>query len=637
MSFRVTHALLAALTDFATFRLALAATRSRAVAELALFCHLVSWFTFFGAARPFVNGLEAALTSLALWLWVEAQGRQRDVFRRVAAAGACAGLAVAARPTALIMWTFVGAYALVREGPWRTARLAAAAGGPAAVALAFGAVVDRCFFGRWSFPLANFLTFNLVEGNDLLYGGYSPLWYVFDGVPAVCGVLLPLVILGARRGWRERGLREVALAAVWYVAVLSLAAHKEHRFLLPIAPAISVLAGRGLYSLRVWAAAAEGDAGDDGGGGVVDKRLQSVKGRRGRPAGAPHTSAALGAGLHGDSALGAAGGGAAAASPPRRRAWRDWCRGRSFAAALAVLCVTNGAGALYLNLVHQRGAVDAARYLAAEAERASTVAVRALSAPPPVGGGPDGEAAAAPPPLVLPRSALLSAHFLMPCHSTPFYAVVHAPVLLLQLDCSPPARLADELVREGAPAHSVSETEAWNAAPGRVLRTLYGAEPEAPLACGFERAPRGVSPPPHAHAGRGADVHVHLHPATTAASESGRINFPDENTFATTASAFLAEFGGPGAAADSAAALADYRELPSHIVTYDTDAGAPAVAAFLAAHGYALARAFFQGHIAGDVHAAARGRPEQAAAVQVYEHACWARLLEERGADAGEI
>lgn len=592
MSFKVTHAILAAITDVATYQLALAATRSREIAELALFCQLVSWFTFFGAARPFVNGLEAALTAVALWLWVDAVGRGRAVFRRVAAAGACAGLAIAARPTALIMWTFLAASTLHHAGLWRTTRLAAAAGGPALVALAAGAAVDRAFFGRWSFPLANFVRFNVVEGNDLLYGGYSPFWYAFDGVPAVCGVLLPFVALGLRRGWSERGVREVALSALWYVVVLSLAAHKEHRFLLPIAPAISVLAGRGLYSLQCWGSAETG--GDEGEGEPLARR-GAIHADRGGALAREATK--------GPRSTAAATGESPAAEGLRRRrrsggGWAAWCRGHSFPAVLAFLVVANAAGALYLNLVHQRGAVDAARFLAAEAEAAASAAVVVTRREAPGTDGDlghncssaeDGACASGGGGGPAPLSSLFSAHFLMPCHSAPFYAVVHAPVQLLQLDCSPPVRLATERGLTDALVHASSETAAWDANPARLLRALYGEQPEAPLACSSEVAPgRPPLQPPHA-----ADL-LRLHHGPSA---TRRINVPGEHTFATTAAAFLAEYGSddpPRDASEAPPAGGSYRELPSHVVMYDTDAAAPPVAAFLDRHGYAFSHAFSQ-------------------------------------------
>lgn len=589
ISFKATHALISATTDWATLLLAFTVTKSVRIAHLALLCQLSSWFTFFGAARPFVNSLEAALNTVSLWLWLSAtESQMGHRWGRLAAAGFVAGFAVAARPTALIIWLGISLLSLLRRGLRDTVLVAVAAGLPAACSIACGAVIDRLFFGHWTFPMLNFVRFNLIEGNDRLYGQYHALWYLVEAIPAVCGVFLPLVLWGAWKAWHggQAALREIVFSAAWYVGVLSLAAHKEHRFLLPVAPVLSTLAGRGLYSLSVWLQrAASGDS---------DFHLADCP---------PPFASTSQIGI---------------VSRCLRSAGIYACfrKQRIFPAIIALLCVANAIAALYINLVHQRGAVDAVIVLAKAAAAAENVFVAPRS---PGDAGPR-------PATNMHRAItlsshrhqwlqpLMSVHFLMPCHSTPFFAVMHAPVSMLQLDCSPVPRLLPSVTHARALSRGWSETFAWNAFPGGLLRAMYGSDPVPPRACAFERAMNEVQASDH-HFSRRDNR-----------DGSCPFNLPGDDTLATTGFGFAREFGAIGGFNVSEHDEPVFRQLPTHIVAYDTDSALPAVRRFLDSNGYVLARSLFQSHVSGDVHAAESGRPDHAASVQIFVHPCWAAV-----------
>ena len=70
------------------------------------------------------------------------------------------------------------------------------------------------------------------------------------------------------------------------------------------------------------------------------------------------------------------------------------------------------------------------------------------------------------------------------------------------------------------------------------------------------------------------------------------------------------------------AARAHVRALPTHALLYDSDAGKPAVAGFLARHGYAPRPpgGFFHALHGADAHSEAEREP---ARVLIYEHQCW--------------
>lgn len=280
---RVVHALLAAATDAAVMVLALrifgsrplearAHTRAhaRAVAVWALFAHMCSWFVAYMGGRPVVNSLESALFAVGLANWMSAyaaesssaesppspdindpQGMQRSTrLRRLAIAGLMAGLAVGVRPTAALPWCALGLHFLCTQPLGRSLGEALPAAGSGALAgLLAASGADWWLYGAPALPLLSFLRFNLLAGLDAFYGAYPPAWYLYDGVPAVVAAFLPLLAIGIAALSRPARQGGPLLAALATVAGLSAAAHKEHRFLLPLTPIAALYAGRGLWEV----------------------------------------------------------------------------------------------------------------------------------------------------------------------------------------------------------------------------------------------------------------------------------------------------------------------------------------------------------------------------------------------------
>lgn len=530
------HALLAAATDVATGLLAFELFRSNRIARHAFAAQLLAWFAGFGLPRPFANSLEACLSTVALWLWVRGQADlaaprraappswQRhpcDVLPplwRLSAAGALAGLAVAARPTAAVTWAAVGAACLLEfgltagiggGGGATLLRAAAAALPPAAAALALGVAADSWFYGHLTWSGANFVRVNVLQHFDALYGAYPRYWYLVDGLPAVCGPALPLVALGASKlaTRRERALLGGVVAA--NVAALSAAAHKEHRFLLPLVPLLSILAGRGLHALQQ---ASQGAAAVVAGLGI-SPRLPNMAPPTAAMGGAAGAGAGAGGGLH---------------------LLRARCCRWSYAAALAAYGLASLAAVAYFNGVHQAGPVSAVRAVAAEAadvlhatvpRRRPAAAVAAEShtegedgdepSDDPLDGGggdPFGGGDGGGDPLGEVESTraitLMSLHVLAGCHAAPAYALLHAPIELVALDCSPPPAAAwarrelaaslpngdEHALPPGAAALTAlprSEADLWRANPGGFLEALYGlpGERRAPKACDYDAPP----------------------------------------------------------------------------------------------------------------------------------------------------
>jgi GPI mannosyltransferase 3 len=646
---RLASAAAAAAGDVAAFLLARRLFGKRSAAY-ALGAQLCSWFAIFAAARPLANGAEAALTAVALLLWRAALDSEQERFgartvkaesqassvpdlrmaqpspksrsalvraRRASAtsgrgdpsaarhaqsivgvssllgpsasslanaagAGLCAGLAFAVRPTSAVIWAFLALAALPQLGVRRLICLTARSALPAAAAVvALAASLDSHLYGRPTLPAFNFFVFNSLTGLDKLYGVYPALWYLYNGLPAACGLLLPLVLyslwmlfgasevqarVSAAAWWRAR---ELALASAGLVIALSAAsAHKEHRFLFPLISSISIYSGLALANLE---------------------------------------------------------------------SRRFFAQPRCFLGLLALAASISVSAGLYINLAHQRGPVAVAEALASDAALADVRTFRTRAAR----GAESGSAGS---PELSPRR-LMQAHFLMPCHSTPFYSVVHYDVELVLLDCSPDARHVANASHAGAAwdgagqfragicasagccgaeeMPAVCESEAWASQPEALLRALYGSTADG-----------GLLPPAIC--------------ADNAYSDANSVASPRPPLqFATAPEAFASEFGADICRERLRRSTQDWRaarrRLPSHIVLFDIDVDHPddplnsllfgseetprpptPILAWLLANNYSQAGAFLQSAVSirSDVHARRRSGREPSE-VRLYTHSCW--------------
>lgn len=88
------------------------------------------------------------------------------------------------------------------------------------------------------------------EGNGSLYGTHPVHWYFSAGIPAIAGLLLPILLydLSHSAQWSTGRTRLWLICGVYSVAH-SFSSHKEFRFLLPILPLFCILSGERLGSL----------------------------------------------------------------------------------------------------------------------------------------------------------------------------------------------------------------------------------------------------------------------------------------------------------------------------------------------------------------------------------------------------
>ena len=88
------------------------------------------------------------------------------------------------------------------------------------------------------------------QGNGSLYGTHPFHWYVTSGIPALTGLLLPVLLYDGIATW-DRARRNLWTIVVSYVVIHSLSEHKEFRFLLPILPIFCLICGARIQNMTI--------------------------------------------------------------------------------------------------------------------------------------------------------------------------------------------------------------------------------------------------------------------------------------------------------------------------------------------------------------------------------------------------
>ncbi|HEY4077773.1 MAG TPA: hypothetical protein VGM26_12665 [Rhizomicrobium sp.] len=152
----------------------------------------------------------------------------------LALAGLLCGLAFECRYQAGIMATGLFAW-LAIIGRVRPVALAGfAAGGLVAVVL--GALADRWGYGTWVFPPWDYLQFNVLGGGAEHQFGREPIFAYLYLMPAQFFFAITLVLMAALVAmWMRNPRHAVTWITLPFVLVHVLVAHKEARFLFPLA------------------------------------------------------------------------------------------------------------------------------------------------------------------------------------------------------------------------------------------------------------------------------------------------------------------------------------------------------------------------------------------------------------------
>ncbi|KAI5928760.1 Alg9-like mannosyltransferase family-domain-containing protein [Camillea tinctor] len=273
MAPKITQTGFAALSDWYTWRLAerLYGPSTPAAWSVLLMTLLNPW-QWYTSTRTFSNCLETTLTSMALYYWpwellgVEADKRDSAPLETWGQVNSLrlslvlAAFAVLLRPTNVLIWVAIGTLVLTRatlagKSPltrrvllvlFREAILCGS------LALGLSLLVDRQYFGNWTFPPFAWLHFNLAQDLAVFYGVNDWHYYLSQGIPLLCTTITPFVLQGLAKSldaessnWpvtTSNALKALTFTILTTVGSLSLVSHKEVRFITPLLPALHILA-----------------------------------------------------------------------------------------------------------------------------------------------------------------------------------------------------------------------------------------------------------------------------------------------------------------------------------------------------------------------------------------------------------
>ena len=140
------------------------------------------------------------------------------------------------------------------EKAWNLAQYALLCGSSVSI-VSIG--MDRVFYGEWAFPPFKFVYFNVVQSLAVFYGSNRPDYYLTEGLPLLLTTALPFAAYGMFKAVQagistpaikipieQHTLCALATSVTTSVAILSLIAHKEVRFIFPLLPMLHVLAAK---------------------------------------------------------------------------------------------------------------------------------------------------------------------------------------------------------------------------------------------------------------------------------------------------------------------------------------------------------------------------------------------------------
>ncbi|EEB09050.1 pig-B [Schizosaccharomyces japonicus yFS275] len=236
----------AAITDVATFEFAKVRFGRRA-AVWALVCSLLSFFNAYVSVRTFSSSLETTLTVLMFWQWelwqkaMKSRSTENVKIRHLLLFSLFFLLGFIIRPTNALFAIPIGLEWLYRlkKFSFRTF-FPSTLSIVACLVLVTGlfllnVYLDTWFYSRNIVPLISFLKFNVASGKSAIYGINTWHYYLTQGLPLICGFMLPFVLLGMT------GRDYVRVLSI--LAPFSLLAHKEVRFVYPLSPILLSAAG----------------------------------------------------------------------------------------------------------------------------------------------------------------------------------------------------------------------------------------------------------------------------------------------------------------------------------------------------------------------------------------------------------
>ncbi|KAK9465023.1 Alg9-like mannosyltransferase family-domain-containing protein [Lipomyces arxii] len=238
---KVLQSLCAALADIFVYKFS-SKTYGDEISRITLLCTVTSAFNYHVSVRTFSNSMEMALLISALYFWpLETKLNYKSYIKALV----LAAIACILRPTNALIWLYMGISLIYKHKSLKPGFSALAVVG---IIFSCNALLDIWYYRRVTWPLYNFLKFNVVESLSSFYGVNRKLYYIIEALPQLLTVYLPFFFHGIYSSRRTL----LAQMCAFVVFTYSLIAHKEMRFIYPLLPLFHIFSAISIVKLRVF-------------------------------------------------------------------------------------------------------------------------------------------------------------------------------------------------------------------------------------------------------------------------------------------------------------------------------------------------------------------------------------------------
>ncbi|KAI3403261.1 GPI10 [Candida oxycetoniae] len=201
---------------------------------------LLNPFNWYVSTRSFSNNLETTLTIMALryWPW-NLDIKSKGWFISLA----CGVVSCIIRPTNILIWSSLGIHLMLKTKRLISLKWILCSFCQVVAILMINTLLDYLFYKELTFPVYNFLEFNVFKNLSIFYGVAPWHFYIFQAIPLMMTTYLPLLIYGLKRD-------VLLLTSIVYLIGFSVIQHKEFRFIMPLQPLMIYFTARGFRAVR---------------------------------------------------------------------------------------------------------------------------------------------------------------------------------------------------------------------------------------------------------------------------------------------------------------------------------------------------------------------------------------------------
>lgn len=233
---KVINALIAAIGEYNLYKFIIVYD-SEKLAWITLMLSLFNPFNWYVITRSFSNNLEMVFTVLALQFWPWNKKINGSWYISLG----FGFVSCIIRPTNILIWIPLGIWLLISIRV--TLKWVALSFLEVVLILLINTALDYYFYQKLTFPLYNFLEFNVFKNLSIFYGTAPWHFYIFQAIPLMLMLYLPLMIYGLKKNI-------LLLTGLCYIIGFSLIQHKEFRFIYPIHPILLYFTARGYVKFK---------------------------------------------------------------------------------------------------------------------------------------------------------------------------------------------------------------------------------------------------------------------------------------------------------------------------------------------------------------------------------------------------